>query len=413
MIRPFVAHLFRTRTGLLALLLVLLVAGLAGSAAATPPAAPAVDTRLLLPLVVGPPSFTATPSAVAFDRITDIASAGDGRLFIAERGGIVRVVQPSGAVSTFLDISDRVIDSSGEQGMFGLAFHPDYANNGSFFLTYTGKVGSFPDTNLIMSRFQVSADPNVALPDSEEFLVKIGQAFEIHNGGGLRFNPVDGYLYLGVGDDSQNLVAQDNKSSKGKILQVDVDSASAVNAPSLQAQLDAQAAVPVNVYAMGLRNPWKFGFDPVSGDLYIGDVGDRTWEEINIVPFGSADTKNFGWPCMEGPDVRDDGGPCSRPDRFDLPAYYYSDGCAIIGGEVYRPAADPTADGRFIFGDSCTLEIFSFSRVNNTWQAEKLGDIPAPTGVLTTFGLDNEGTLYAGTLGTSAPYYRLFIPPAP
>jgi hypothetical protein len=165
--------------------------------------------------------------------------------------------------------------------------------------------------------------------------------------------------------------------------------------------------------ARGLRNPWRFAFDPLHGHLYIGDVGDRLYEEINVMTYGLSDV-NYGWPCLEGPVEKDPDyhGCLGVTERSAQPAYYYSHeaGCAVIGGVVYRHRLDPAISPRFIFGDACSREIFTISDATGEWVVEKLGVLPSEAYALTTFGTDKNGVVYAGTLGSQSPLYQLQIP---
>ncbi len=379
---------------------------------ATPSGQAAEPGTVYLPVMVTPREFEITPGIGSFGPITDITHAGDDRLFVMEKRGVIFVIQPSGTISLFLDISDRVVDDGQEQGLLGLAFHPEYAQNGYFFVTYTAQLGA--QWEVRTSRFHVSADPQVADPASELILLQIPQQGILHNGGGLAFNPLDGYLYQGVGDDSQFLVAQDAQSVLGKLLRLNVDSLVNANAPwQTRRYLDAQALVPVEIWAYGLRNPWRFAIDPVRGHIYIGDVGDRAWEEVDIIP-GGAPGFNFGWPCLEGPEIMLAEGVCAEPWRFTLPVYYYphghgvGTGCAVIAGKVLRPETD----GRFIFADSCRRSIFAMTYENGVPETVQLGTFDAVDLFLNTFGEDNKGNLYLGMywIPDPGPLYELYVP---
>lgn len=343
--------------------------------------AQSTDSEVFIPILRTVRGFEANPLPHTFNFVTDITHAGDERLFVVEVSGVVKVVQSDGTVSTFLDIQDRVVTGEGETGMFGLAFHPDYANNGYFYVSY---FGTEHGEGLHVMRFEVSADKNVANPNSGLLQVMISMVEPIHNGGALRFNK-DGYLYLGVGDD-QNLGNAQSDSLKGKLLRIDVD--------------DSRAGV--EIWAKGLRNPWRIGVDPISGVMFIGDVGDRTFEEVNIVPFGVSGL-NYGWPCFEG---TLDHLNCDNPSRFIPPTYEYdhSVGCSITGGEVVRRGDEYY----YLFGDFCLLSVQSLRVVNGSWQAELEGYLPPEAGVLITFGRNNAGTVFAGTERT---VYELYIPP--
>ena len=389
-------------------LITLFIAATVPSIYSAPSASVAENTIIYLPIITKPREFEANPSTQKFNKITDIANSGDGRLFIIERAGTIRVVQPDGTPSLFLDIQDRVTDASSEQGLFAIAFPSDYTTNGSFYVSYTGEQSG--NQYLYVSRFQVTANPDVADPNSEDRIFSVKQDFGLHNGGALRYNPVDGYLYVGVGDDEQLLVAQDLGSTKGKLIRLSINSPAITSSPEMQTWLDAQTSVPSSVWALGLRNPWKIGIDPVNGSIFVTDVGDRAWEEVNYIPLG-AQWLDFGWPCMEGPDIISQGGSCGSPSSHILPVYYYSDGCAIMGGEVYYHLNDPAQERQFIFGDYCTREIMSLSAPNGSWQVEKIGAITDGDGPLTTLGKGANGTIYAGLFSPASSYYELFIPP--
>ncbi len=366
-----------------------------------------------LPLIFVPREFEIIPTEATFTNVTHITHAGDERIFVVELAGTIRILHPNGTTSLFLDIRDRVLDEGAEQGLFALAFHPDYANNGYFYVTYTA---AYPqDSNksyLKLSQFQVTANPDVANSASELLLLSIIQDFPVHNGGALEFNPQDGRLYMGIGDDSQNLVAQDDGSYKGKILRINVNaSRTAQNAvlEQLDADTIASTAVSIELSAKGLRNPWRMAIDPVSGHIFVGDVGDRLWEEIDVIPFGY-NGGNFGWPCVEGPEVLFTGGACDK--FFDPPIHYYSEGCVVVVGEYYRYEGDLSLPGRLIFADACVQQIQTLTYTAGSWQAKPIGDLSSVSGgLLTTFGQDVNGTVYAGVLGASVPLFELYIPP--
>ena len=365
-----------------------------------------------LPLIFVPREFEAIPTTATFTNVTDITHAGDERLFVSEQAGTIRILQPDGSSALFLDIRDRVVDEGAEQGLFALAFHPNYATNGYFYVMYTA---AYPNEtnkwNLRLSQFQVTGNPDVADPNSEVVLINIVQDFVLHNGGALEFNPQDGRLYMGVGDDSQGLVAQ-HDGFKGKILRINIDVSQAVQSQSVQ-QIDenifASTAVSIETWARGLRNPWRMAVDPVSGDIYIGDVGDRSWEEIDRIALGY-NGGNFGWPCVEGPEVLFTDGECNQ--TFNAPIHYYDVGCAVVVGEYFRFEGNLSHKGSVIFTDGCLRQIQALSFSDGSWQVEIIGDLAdAPAGFLTTFGQDINGTVYAGLIGESVPLLELYIPP--
>jgi glucose/arabinose dehydrogenase len=364
-----------------------------------------------LPILASPPAsiLTVTPLGDGFEQVTSITHAGDARLFVVERAGRIKILHPDGRITLFLDISDRVLWNRGEYGLFDAAFHPDYANNGFFYVSYTTGFddGVTLDVHFVVARFRVTADPNVANPGSETRLFYEKQSFDVHKGGGLDFDKRDNYLYVGHGDDRLLLIAQDIRSPKGKIFRLKVDDAPANDV--------ATYILSDEVWAMGLRNPWRFDVDEPSGQIYIGEVGDLLWEEVNIAPL-AAQYFNYGWPCMEGPIVipeANDIPQCQNPENFVRAVYEYShqDGsgrCVIIAGKVYRPVSNPS-DGRFIFGDMCTREVFALFKPGDTWQVDLLGTLNELE-FLFTFGEDYQGNLYVGTGYSPAPIYRLNIP---
>ena len=390
--------------------LMLALLGLCLAAAGLRARAAAGDGQVFLPLAVGRPAFAAVPLGSGFDQVTAITHAGDDRLFVVERAGRVRVLHPDGRVTPFLDISARVLASPGEYGMYDLAFHPGYADpaspgHGFFYVSYTGRDQGA--VRLFISRFRVAPDGQSADPASETWLLNVEQTYSWHKGGELAFDPATATLYAGLGEDRQPLLAQSPRSPKGKIVRLAVD--------DIPAGVTGNATFYIEdeIVASGLRNPWRFDLDPPTRRLFIGDVGDLSWEEINLAPIDAAGT-NFGWPCVEGTDVIDlftTYAECKNPGRFQSPVDQYAhdtEHCAIIGGKVYRPAANP-GDGRFIFGDLCSRELRALSVTGGTWQSTLLGHIDID-GLLTTLGEDAYGGLLAGTTAAPGPIYRLVIP---
>ncbi len=384
----------RFRPVLLATLMTAVVAVIAIASGTS--AAPRESVTAHLPVILGLPKFEARPYGGSFTRITDIEHAGDARLFVTEQAGLIKILHPNGQTTTFMDLRDRVVVDGAEMGLLAIVFHPDYQTNGQFFVSYTGRDPSVGDWNLYLSRFQVSANPDVGDRDSEEILMRIEEGFELHNGGGMAFSPLDGYLYFGVGDDSQLLVAQDPKNRKGKILQVDVSGGSPAE---------------YEVYALGLRNPWRFAIDPKSGNMYIGDVGDLEWEEVDVIHYGSP-RLNFGWPCVEGPEIRFDGGECANPERHQLPVYAYKHAngrCAVIGGPIFRPG--DVGPANFLFGDFCSREVWVMTPdATGAFNVEKLGTLTNLPSQFTTFGTSVDGRFFVGPFGANLPLYELIIP---
>lgn len=306
------------------------------------------------------------------------APAGDPRLFIVEQTGFIRIMEGGViAESPFLDINHNV-SNGGEQGLLGLAFHPDYAANGRFFINYTDTSG---DTRI--AEYKVSAaDPDAADPSSAKELLFVDQPARNHNGGWIAFGP-DGLLYIAMGDgggagDPRNN-AQNDKVLLGKIL-----------------TLDVEAGGPPQVFAKGVRNPWRNDFD--GNDLYIADVGQDQWEEINIV---GVDQKgaNLGWRRMEG-DVCFDEINCESA-KFTLPAHVYNHqngGCSITGGYVYRGKAIPALDGVYLYSDYCAGTLSSLRKSGDgVTDVTSYADAFGTLGNVTSFGEDGAGELYVMT----------------
>lgn len=400
---------------LLALLLLGTAVLSAVFSAHTPPAAAGSSSLTYLPIIQTPRQFEANPLPQTFPYITDIVNAGDDRLFITSKTGVIYVMQANGSVSVFLDITSRVISSGSEEGLLGLAFDPDYANNGYFYVSYIGSYTGTPKDQLLVSRFAVTGNPNVADPGSEIQIFRVEQDFDPHNGGALRFNPLDDYLYVGVGDDSQLLVAQSSSGFKGRIVRLDTASLLTQDVQTLKPLIDTetvQAVVPTERWAKGLRNPWRIAFDVYSGGMFIGDVGASAYEEINYIPNGVSGL-NFGWPCLEGPNVVSQGGQCGNPNDYVKPLYYYPHqdlSCAIIGGDVVRLGGTPASPQRYIFGDACNQKIFTYSNESGVWEAKEVGRIDAPPGILTSFGMSQDGRIFAGTYSNVGKLYELYIP---
>ncbi len=289
--------------------------------------------------------LTLTPVITGLDQPVFVTHAGDGsgRLFVVERRGLIWVYAPGGTTEAqpFLDIRDRVSAAGQEQGLLGLAFDPAFAQTGAFFVNYTDGGG---DTTL--SRFQVMLDaPGQADPASEQILLTIDQPASNHNGGMITFGP-DGMLYMGTGDggaaNDRYGNGQNPATLLGKMLRLDVTSTPGsyvipADNPWIDAQWNGQD-VRDEVWAVGLRNPWRYSFDRLTGDLWIGDVGQNIYEEIDFVAAASPGGLNFGWPIMEGTHCFPDSAACD-PAGLEIPVADYrhgADGCSVTGGYVYR-----------------------------------------------------------------------------
>lgn len=326
------------------------------------------------------------------ERPVDLQPDGSGRLYIIEKPGRIRILENGQLLDQpFLDINDRVGSNGNEQGLLGLVFHPQYAQNGRFFVNYTDNNG---DT--VIARYQVSSDPNIADANSEVQLLGVDQPFPNHNGGVLAFGP-DGYLYAGLGDGGSagdpfgN--AQKTDTLLGKILRIDVDSAEPYSVP-------ADNPFGNEIWAYGLRNPWRMSFDKSTGDLYIGDVGQNVWEEIDYLPAGSPGGTNFGWDFREGAHEYEDSGPAGMVDP--IAEYSHQEGgCSVTGGFVYRGSM-PEWNGIYLYGDYCTGFIWGLIQTNGGWQKQQLFDVDV---TITSFGQDEAGEIYL--LSDIGNIYRL------
>jgi len=324
------------------------------------------------------------------ERPVDIQHAGDERLFIIEKVGRISVLQNGALVDfPFLNISDRVGSRGNEQGLLGLAFHPNYAENGLFFVNYTDKGG---DT--VIARYRVTADPNIADPSSEVILLQVSQPYGNHNGGGLDFGP-DGYLYIALGDGGSAGdplgYGQSLDTWLGKILRIDVDTIDPpYSVPSDNPFNDIQLK---EIWAYGLRNPWRISFDSATGDLYIGDVGQGQWEEIDFVPADAPGGLNFGWKYFEGTHGYDGAPPQDAQFEPPVAEYDHGQGCSVTGGYVYRGSM-PEWNGIYLYGDYCTGTVWGLIRSDEGWQNQVLF---GAVGNITSFGQDQSGEVYIAT----------------
>ncbi len=398
---------------LLLALLLIACSGLSPTRPSTPISASATQTDsppIALPDTPQPTQISSTPSAsnattfpdasaytwkplidIPLQRPTDLQADGSGRLFVLEKRGFVRIIK-NGQLSPepLLDITDRVNEDSNEMGLLGIALHPNFLQNGYFYVNYTGAGG---DT--FISRFQANGDRADA--SSELNLLHIKQPFPNHNGGSLAFGP-DGYLYAGLGDGGAagdplgNAQALD--TLLGKILRIDVDSKQPYAIP-------ADNPFGNEIWAYGLRNPWRISFDKQTDDLYIGDVGQGDWEEIDFVSAGSPGGLNFGWDYYEGSHDYD---PQGIAGEYTYPVAEYSHaegGCAVTGGYVYRGSM-PEWNGIYLYGDYCTGHVWGLIKSGNQWQVQLLFEAPI---LITSFGQDDHGELYL--LSDDGEVYKL------
>lgn len=341
------------------------------------------------------PPVQLSPYAGGFFLPVKIASSGipgDGRLFVVEQNGYIRIVDAGGAVrpTPFLDLSDHIV-WGGEQGLLGLVFHPDYAGNGYFYVNYTRL-----DGDSVIARYSVSGDPNVADPGSEFVILGFEQPYANHNGGDLAFGP-DGYLYIPTGDGGSFGDPQENAQSLGsllgKVLRIDVDGGSPYAIPPDNPFVGTPNALP-EIWAFGLRNPWRFSFDRQTGDMFIGDVGQGSWEEIDFQPAASAGGENYGWDCYEGNHSYELTGCSPLPSDYVFPIYEYSHavGHAVTGGYVYRGSAYPSLLGAYFFADFADARLWSLFFNGTTWELTPHGVFAGRN--FSTFGEDNSGELY-------------------
>ncbi|MEJ5263166.1 MAG: PQQ-dependent sugar dehydrogenase [Ignavibacterium sp.] len=323
----------------------------------------------------------------------DHAGDGSNRIFVVEQAGRIKVFPNNSSVTTtklFLDITDRVT-SGGETGLLGLAFHPNYENNGYFYVNYTAP----NPLRTVVSRFQVSpTNPDSADKNTEQILLTFNQPYSNHNGGCIAFGP-DGYLYIATGDggsggDPQNN-AQNITNLLGKILRIDVDNPQAplnYGIPTTNPFFDStNTSIRKEIYAYGLRNPWRMSFDPVTGWLWAADVGQSNWEEIDIITNGG----NYGWRCYEGNHAYNTSG-CNGTYIFPVWEYSHTLGISVTGGYVYRGQNVPELYGKYIYGDYGSRRVWSllYDGVNPPSNTQ----ITTAVGSITSFGVDQNNELY-------------------
>lgn len=360
------------------------------TATQSPTASPLTPVSENVTAFPDPRAFTWQTVASGLERPTDLAGAGEGRLLVLEQPGRVRLIVNGGLqAAPFLDITDRVGSQGNEQGLLGIALHPQFAENGFFYLDYTNRAGA-----TVISRFQTLADGTRADPASEKILLTIDQPYANHNGGSLAFGP-DGMLYIGTGDGGSAGDPQGNGQKLttllGKLLRIDVNGGDPYAIPADNPFADGQQGRK-EIWAYGLRNPWRFSFDRLTGDLWIADVGQNAWEEINFQPAGAPGGVNYGWNFREG----------AHPYRGEPPAglsltdpvaeYPHPEGCSVTGGFVYRGENLPEFFGIYLYGDYCNGRVWGLLRQpDGSWQSQLLFE----TGTyLSSFGEDVSGELY-------------------
>lgn len=333
-----------------------------------------------------------------FTSPVEITHADDSRLFVVEQTGRIKILNPNGTVNAtpFLTVSS-IISNGGERGLLGLAFHPNYTSNGYFFVNYTNTAG---DT--VIARYSVSANPDIA-NTTGLILMTITQPYSNHNGGTIKFGP-DGYLYIGMGDggsagDPGNR-AQNITDNLGKMLRIDVNATIAPyynNPPT-----NPYVGITGNdeIWAIGLRNPWKFSFDKLTGDLWIADVGQGVWEEVNKVSPTLAGV-NYGWHCLEGNAVYNTTGNCATITGTTAPLVvvnHSTGACSITGGYVYRGTLYPNLVGKYLFSDYCLGKIGITTSAGTTTFSNTF------TGNFVSFGEDVTGELYISDISSGTIY---------
>ncbi len=352
-----------------------------------------IGSGSFVPVISAQSDVTLVPLATGFTQPLAVVDAPDNtdRLFVVERRGRIRIVEGGQILPTpYLDVSSLITSSGQEQGLLGLAFHPNYANNGVFFIYYTA-AGDGANT---LARYHVSPNPTLADSNSGAVLFAIPDHFSNHNGGHVVFGP-DGYLYVGTGDGGSGGDPDDNGQSLntllGKILRIDPDAGSPYAIPPSNPFVNTPGARG-EIWAYGLRNPWRFSFDRQSGDLYIADVGQNAFEEVNLQPAVSGGGQNYGWNLMEGMHCYD--APTCNQTGLTLPIAEYgrSDGCSITGGYVYRGPAAPSLVGAYVYGDFCSGKIWTLRQgAGGGWTPTLLMDTPHQ---ISSFGESNTGEMY-------------------
>ncbi|HET8571365.1 MAG TPA: PQQ-dependent sugar dehydrogenase [Candidatus Limnocylindria bacterium] len=394
----------------LGLLAILLLAACTANPAATPPtsnasAEPPTDSAspgaslpgsTIPPLDSGPDKLVLNAFAAGLDSPISLTNAGDGsnRLYANEQAGRIRIVEADGTLrpQPFLDITDR-ISSGGERGLLGLAFHPDFEENHRFFVDYTAS----GDGHTVIAEYTAADDGLSADPASERVLLTVDQPYANHNGGQLAFGP-DGDLYIGLGDGGSGGDPQGNGQNTqallGKVLRIDVDAepagGKAYAIPDDNPFASGRGAP--EVWAYGLRNPWRFSFDREQGDLYIADVGQGSWEEIDRQPSDSPGGENYGWNVMEGRH-------CYRSDNCDpspyvppIAEYSHDQGCSVTGGYVYRGTQQPDLVGIYVFADYCSGIVFTLQVDEGTTTPKVVAQTELG---ITSFGESEDGEIYA------------------
>ena len=358
---------------------------------ATIPAAPTQTIPAKLDSILDPSNDGWNLFASGFSRPTYLSTSADGsgRLFVLEQAGDIRIIQKGQLLpAPFLDIHDQVGVNGNEQGLLGMVFHPHYTQNGYFYLDYTDQ-----NANTVIARFKLSSNPNQADKNSEKVLLRIQQPFPNHKGGQLAFGP-DGYLYIGMGDGGSQGDPLNNGQNRNvllaKILRIDVDHGDPYAIPPDNPF--AHGGGRPEIWAYGLRNPWRFSFDSQTEDLYIADVGQDKWEEVDFQPAGSTGGQNYGWSYREGFHLLKGNPPAGVKFVDPVVEYGHNQGCAIIGGYVYRGKNLPGWQGVYFYGDDCSGNIWGLlHKPDGSWTSKLLYQTSA---AISSFGQDENGELY-------------------
>lgn len=345
--------------------------------------------------------LTATPvvSGLTQPLFLTYAPGDTTRLFVIERAGLIRIIKNGVLQPTpFMNCSTLVRRTGGEQGLLGLAFHPDYASNRYFYINYTRST----DGATVVSRFQRSStSQDSGLVSTQDTLLIVPQPFSNHNGGMMAFGP-DGYLYIGLGDggsggDPGNR-AQDSTTLLGKILRIDVDAAPLDYSVPPDNPFVGQPGWQDEIWAIGVRNPWRFSFDRVTGDMYMGDVGQGNWEEVNYEPASSSGGLNYGWRLKEGDHCYSPSTGCESLTGLTDPftEYSHTEGCSVTGGYVYRGCAIPDLTGTYFYGDYCQGTIWSLNYDGSTVTSfqDRSTELELGSIQISSFGEDWNGELY-------------------
>lgn len=354
-------------------------------------------------------AFTPAPASALVDSITTElvvsglsspvfvthAPADSSRLFLLEQSGSIRIIQGDSLVTQpFMNIASKVV-FSGERGLLGLAFHPDYESNGYFYVNYTAK----PDGRTVIARYTVSADPYLADTASEFVVLEQHQPRANHNAGMIAFGPNDGYLYVSLGDGGgtgdPDLLAQRPDTLLGKMLRLDVDGGSPYAVPAGNPFVGTVDTLP-EIWHIGYRNPYRWSFDRATGDMYVADVGQGVWEEVDVQPAASVGGENYGWSLLEGDSCYKPAFNCDPAGMTVHPVTVYSHGfgCAITGGYVYRGCAHTDLIGTYLYGDYCSGIMFAFEYQGDS--AANVRQLPHDMGTINiaSFGEDAQGEMY-------------------